>query len=32
VIQFEDGQGNWREETAQGTDRPATEVVDKKLP
>ncbi|MES2602195.1 MAG: DUF2188 domain-containing protein [Pseudomonadota bacterium] len=30
VIQFEDGQGNWREETAKGTDRPVTEVVDKK--
>lgn len=29
VIQFEDGQGNWREETVRGTDRPSTEVVDK---
>ncbi len=30
VIQFEDGQGNWREETVRGTDRPVTEVVDNK--
>ncbi|MES2752120.1 MAG: DUF2188 domain-containing protein [Pseudomonadota bacterium] len=29
VIQFEDGQGNWHEETAKGDDRPSTEVVDK---
>jgi hypothetical protein len=31
-IQYEDSQGNWREETARGSDRPATEVVDKKKP
>ena len=30
VIQFEDGQGNWREETVRGTDRPSTEVLDNK--
>jgi hypothetical protein len=29
VIQLEDGQGNWREETVRGSDRPSTEVVDK---
>lgn len=29
-IQYEDGQGNWHEETAKGSDRPATEVVDDK--
>jgi hypothetical protein len=30
VIQYEDANGNWHEETAQGSDRPATEVVDKR--
>ena len=29
VIQFEDGKGNWHEETAKGSDRPDTGVVDK---
>ena len=29
-IQYEDGQGNWRSETAAGNDRPVNEVVDKK--
>jgi hypothetical protein len=31
-IQYEDGQGKWHEETAPGSDRPVTEVVDKKTP
>ena len=31
-IQYEDSQGKWREETARGGDRPATEAVDKKKP
>ena len=30
VIQFEDSKGHWREETAQGSDRPSTEVIDRK--
>lgn len=30
AIQYEDGQGQWHEETASGSDRPSTEVVDKK--
>ena len=30
VVQFEDGEGNWREETVRGTDGPSTEVVDRK--
>ena len=29
VIQYEDEKGRWHEETAKGSDRPATEVVDK---
>ena len=28
-IQFEDSKGKWHEETARGSDRPTTEVVDK---
>ncbi len=28
-IQFEDNKGKWHEETAKGSDRPSTEVVDK---
>ncbi len=31
-IQYEDGKGTWHEETASGSDRPATEVADKKTP
>jgi len=30
-IQYEDGQGQWHNETAKGDDRPTTEVVDRKL-
>ncbi len=29
-IQYEDGKGQWHNETAKGDDRPATEVVDRK--
>lgn len=29
-IQYEDGQGEWHNETAKGDDRPTTEVVDPK--
>ncbi|WP_424627707.1 DUF2188 domain-containing protein [Bradyrhizobium sp. SYSU BS000235] len=29
-IQYEDGQGEWHNETAKGDDRPTTEVVDRK--
>ncbi len=29
VIQFEDSKGEWHEETASGSDRPSTEVIDK---
>lgn len=29
VIQYEDGKGEWHEETAKGSDRPSTVVVDK---
>lgn len=29
AIQFEDSKGEWHEETASGSDRPMTEVVDK---
>jgi Uncharacterized protein conserved in bacteria (DUF2188) len=29
-IQYEDGQGQWHNETAKGDDRPTTEVVDPK--
>jgi Uncharacterized protein conserved in bacteria (DUF2188) len=29
-IQYEDGQGQWHNETAKGDDRPITEVVDPK--
>lgn len=29
-IQYEDGQGQWHNETAKGDDRPTTEVVDRK--
>jgi hypothetical protein len=29
VIQYEDEQGKWHEETAQGSDRPITNIVDK---
>ena len=28
-IQFEDSKGKWHEETASGSDRPTTQVVDK---
>ncbi|MBI3699598.1 MAG: DUF2188 domain-containing protein [Afipia sp.] len=28
-IQYEDGAGKWHQETARGSDRPSTEVVDK---
>lgn len=30
VIQVENARGEWRQETAQGSDRPETEVVDTK--
>ena len=30
-IQYEDGQGEWHNETAKGDDRPTTEVVDRKI-
>lgn len=30
VIQFEDSKGRWHEETAKGSDRPSTEVIDPK--
>ncbi len=30
VIQFEDSKGRWHEETAKGSDRPSTEVIDSK--
>lgn len=30
-IQYEDGAGQWHNETAKGDDRPTTEVVDRKL-
>lgn len=29
VIQYEDGKGQWHEETASGSDRPTTHIVDK---
>ncbi len=29
VIQFEDEKGKWHEETAPGSDRPTTQIVDK---
>lgn len=29
VIQYEDEKGDWREETASGSDRPNTQIVDK---
>ena len=29
AIQYEDRDGQWREETAKGDDRPSTEVVDR---
>jgi hypothetical protein len=29
VIQFEDEKGKWHEETAEGSDRPSTNIVDK---
>ena len=29
VIQYEDADGRWHEETARGSDRPETDVVDK---
>ena len=29
VIQYEDADGKWHEETAQGDDRPATDILDK---
>lgn len=29
VIQYEDAQGKWHEETAAGSDRPSTDIVDK---
>jgi hypothetical protein len=29
VIQYEDENGNWREETASGSDRPNTQIIDK---
>jgi hypothetical protein len=29
VIQYEDENGNWRSETASGSDRPNTQIVDK---
>jgi hypothetical protein len=29
VIQYEDENGNWREETARSDDRPETDIVDK---
>jgi hypothetical protein len=29
VIQYEDEKGKWHEETAQGSDRPMTNIVDK---
>jgi Uncharacterized protein conserved in bacteria (DUF2188) len=28
VIQYEDADGNWHEETARGDDRPSTDIVD----
>jgi hypothetical protein len=28
VIQYEDSEGKWHEETARGSDRPSTEVTD----
>jgi hypothetical protein len=30
VIQYEDSKGRWHEETARGSDRPTTEVVDQR--
>ena len=29
VIQYEDSSGHWHEETARGSDRPKTNIVDK---
>jgi hypothetical protein len=29
VIQYEDANGTWHEETARGDDRPSTDIVDK---
>lgn len=29
VIQYEDEQGRWHEETARGSDRPKTTIIDK---